>query len=87
MFYFQIMVNVPTLHQRKKIIEVHACKMPLGDDLDLDRVAELTNGYVGADLVAVCNEAAYAAMTESRSGKVRLSVKNDIYIFKMSTAG
>jgi transitional endoplasmic reticulum ATPase len=43
--------------------------MPLGKDVDLDVIAEKTNGFVGADLAALCREAAYAALRRSATAK------------------
>jgi transitional endoplasmic reticulum ATPase len=56
-------VPVPDEEARKKIFEVHTRDKPLADGVDLERLARKTEGYVGADIEAVCRE---AAMTASR---------------------
>ncbi|MBI4441320.1 CDC48 family AAA ATPase [Candidatus Woesearchaeota archaeon] len=56
-----ILVDVPTKEARKRILEVHTSEMPL-QGVNLEKVAELTDGYVGADLEAVCREAAIHAL-------------------------
>lgn len=52
------------MKQRRHILEVHTSRLPLADSLDLDSLADLTNGYAGADLASLCNESAYVAMSE-----------------------
>ena len=54
---------------RRRIFEVHTRDRPLGDDVDLDDFAERTEGYVGADIEAVCREAAAAAVREFVDGE------------------
>ncbi|WP_458188525.1 CDC48 family AAA ATPase [Haladaptatus sp. NG-WS-4] len=57
-------VPVPDEDARKAIFEVHTRHKPLADDVDLDELAAKTEGYVGADVEAVCREAAMAASRE-----------------------
>ncbi|WP_101298196.1 CDC48 family AAA ATPase [Halegenticoccus soli] len=57
-------VPVPDEEARRKILEVHTRNKPLADDVDLDRLARRTEGYVGADLEALAREAALAASRE-----------------------
>ena len=57
-------VPVPDEDARKAIFEVHTRNKPLADDVDLDELAADTDGYVGADIEAVCREAAMAATRE-----------------------
>ena len=52
-----IYIPVPDLEGRRKILEVHTKKMPLAKDVDLDEIADQTDGYVGADLENLCREA------------------------------
>ncbi|MDI3497443.1 CDC48 family AAA ATPase [Archaeoglobus sp.] len=54
----EIEIGVPDKEGRKEILEIHTRKMPLSEDVDLEELAELTNGFVGADLEALCKEAA-----------------------------
>jgi len=57
-------VPVPDEEARRKILEVHTRNKPLADDVDLDVLAEETDGYVGADIEALTREAAMAASRE-----------------------
>ena len=57
-------VPVPDEEARRKIFQVHTTKKPLADDVDLDTLARQTEGYVGADIEAVCREASMAASRE-----------------------
>ncbi|KXB04922.1 hypothetical protein AKJ48_00905 [candidate division MSBL1 archaeon SCGC-AAA261O19] len=54
----EIVIGVPSRDGRKEILEIHTRGMPLSDDVDLDEYADLTHGYVGADLAALAREAA-----------------------------
>jgi len=63
----QIHVGRPDVKGREDILYVHAAKKPLGDDVDLKRVAQTTAGFTGADLENLLNEAAILAAKEKRS--------------------
>ena len=52
-----ILVGKPDFDGRLSILKVHTKKMPLGHDVDLSRIAEATDGFVGADIFALCREA------------------------------
>ncbi len=54
-------VPVPDEDARRAIFAVHTREKPLADDVDLDELASETEGYVGADIEAVCREASMAA--------------------------
>ena len=54
----EIMVPVPERAGRREILELHSRDMPLAADVDLAHLAEVTHGFVGADLEALCREAA-----------------------------
>src|SRR3989344_3744849 len=58
----EIEIGVPTKEGRKEILEIHTRGMPLAKDIDLDKIAEITYGYVGADLAALCKETAMHAV-------------------------
>jgi len=60
----QVHVPVPDEAARRAIFEVHTRHKPLADDVDLDELAAETENYVGADIEAVCREAAMAASRE-----------------------
>jgi cell division protease FtsH len=57
----RITVPPPDVHGRREILEVHTRSVPVADDVDLDRLASVTPGMVGADLANLCNEAALMA--------------------------
>ncbi|MFC7020822.1 MULTISPECIES: CDC48 family AAA ATPase [Haloarcula] len=57
-------VPVPDEEARRAIFDVHTRDKPLADDVDLDRLARRTEGYVGADIEAVAREASMAATRE-----------------------
>ncbi|XP_067874440.1 spermatogenesis-associated protein 5-like protein 1 isoform X1 [Heterodontus francisci] len=61
----EITVGVPTTLQRQSILEVVTALMPLSTDVDLSWLAEATSGYVGADLTALCREAALQVVRRS----------------------
>lgn len=54
----EISVRVPDREGRLEILQIHTRTMPLADDVDLRKIADATHGYVGADLKALCQEAA-----------------------------
>lgn len=54
----QIVVDVPDVRGREKILKVHAENKPLADDVDLAKLAKLTPGFTGADLANLLNESA-----------------------------
>lgn len=58
----EIEIGVPDRDGRKEILEIHTRKMPLAEDVNLDELADATNGFVGADLEALCKEAAMHAL-------------------------
>ena len=62
----QIMVNLPDYKGRRDILEVHARKLKLASDVDLDVVAKATPGFSGADLANLLNESALLTARENR---------------------
>ncbi|MBI5114940.1 CDC48 family AAA ATPase [Candidatus Poribacteria bacterium] len=54
----EISIPIPDRNGRRQILEIHSRGMPLADDIRLDHLAEITHGFVGADLEALCREAA-----------------------------
>jgi transitional endoplasmic reticulum ATPase len=60
-----IYVPPPDEKARLEILKVHTRRMPLAEDVDLLEIAKKTEGYTGADLAAVCKEAALAALREA----------------------
>ncbi|NNU81259.1 ATP-dependent metallopeptidase FtsH/Yme1/Tma family protein [Halovulum dunhuangense] len=62
----QVQVTNPDINGRKKILDVHSRKVPLGPDADMRIIARGTPGFSGADLANLVNEAALMA---ARTGK------------------
>ena len=63
----QVVIPLPTQHERRAILEVHAKGKQLGPDADLDIVARGTPGFSGADLANLVNEAAIFAVRAGRA--------------------
>ena len=58
----EITIGIPDPAGRRAILGIHSRRMPLGPDVDLDQLAEMTHGYVGADLAVLCKEAGMVAL-------------------------
>lgn len=58
----EIEIGIPDARSRLEILHVHSRGMPLAQDVDLQRLAHVTHGFVGADLEALCREAAMACL-------------------------
>ncbi len=54
----EIEIKVPDKKGRKDILAIHSRNMPLGEDVNLDKISSVSHGYVGADLEYLCKEAA-----------------------------
>jgi transitional endoplasmic reticulum ATPase len=54
----EITIPIPDRNGRLEILEIHSRGMPLAEDVNMPRLAEITHGFVGADLEALCREAA-----------------------------
>ena len=54
----EIVIGVPDRNGRKEILQVHTRSMPLSKDFNIDYLADVTHGFVGADLAALAREAA-----------------------------
>ncbi|MFN7105595.1 MAG: AAA family ATPase, partial [Pyrobaculum sp.] len=74
----EIHIPMPDKRARREILAVHTRNMPLctkadvetkicnpGDEVDLDKIAEMTHGYTGADIAALAKEAAMAALRKA----------------------
>ena len=72
-----ILIPIPDLKGRKKIFEIYTEKMPKAKGVDIDELAEKTEGYVGADIEGVCREAAMIALREDLNVK---SVKMEHFL-------
>jgi transitional endoplasmic reticulum ATPase len=58
----EIALHAPDLQGRMEILRIHSRDMPLAHEVDLEETARITPGFVGADLAALCREAAMAAL-------------------------
>ncbi|MCX5648309.1 MAG: CDC48 family AAA ATPase [Planctomycetota bacterium] len=58
----EISFPIPDRIGRREILDIHARGMPLAEDVDLDHLAAITHGFVGADLEALCREAAMVSL-------------------------
>ena len=58
----EIEITVPNKEARLEILKVHTRGVPLAEDVDLEKVAEVTHGYTGADLAALVREAGMSAL-------------------------
>jgi transitional endoplasmic reticulum ATPase len=54
----EIEIGVPDKDGRKEVLEIHTRGMPLDEDVDLNEIAEVTHGFVGADLESLAKESA-----------------------------
>jgi SpoVK/Ycf46/Vps4 family AAA+-type ATPase len=61
-------VPPPDAEARAAILALHTRGMPLADDVDLGRLADGCQGFTGAELAALCREAALAALREDLEG-------------------
>ncbi|MGE3314951.1 MAG: cell division protein FtsH, partial [Planctomycetaceae bacterium] len=67
-----VLVDRPDIKGREAILKVHSAKIKMDDSVDLQRIAKLTPGFVGADLANLVNEAALLA---ARADKTRVSMR------------
>jgi transitional endoplasmic reticulum ATPase len=58
----EIRIGVPDRNGRKEILLIHTRRMPLADDVNIDELADITHGFVGADIAALTREAAMNAL-------------------------
>jgi transitional endoplasmic reticulum ATPase len=74
----ELVIGPPDKLGRNKILEIHTIRkhMPLAEDVKLDQLAEITQGFTGADLASLCHEAGYSALfryfkdEDLRNGKI-----------------
>ena len=58
----EIELGIPDKEGRLEILQIHTRGMPLAENVDLKRLSEITHGYTGADIAALCREAAMKAL-------------------------
>ncbi|MFB6295887.1 MAG: AAA family ATPase [Halobacteriales archaeon] len=73
----EIEIGVPDEGGRREVLAVHTRDVPLAEDVDLDRLASHTHGYVGADLKALVTEAAMLALRRAREDEGPMEVTRD----------
>jgi len=71
----QIVVNYPDVKGREDILKVHARNKPLGPDVDLNVIAKTTQGFTGADLENLLNEAALLAARYNRKAIIEADIE------------
>ena len=60
----EIGIGIPDRNGRLAVLEIHSRGMPLAEDVNLEHLADITHGFVGADLEALCREAAMITLRE-----------------------
>jgi transitional endoplasmic reticulum ATPase len=58
----EISISIPDHKGRLEILNIHTRGMPLAQDIDMEKLSQITHGFVGADLEALCREAAMNAL-------------------------
>ncbi len=69
----QIMIPLPDKEGRRKIFEIHASRMTLDNKITLNEIAELTEGFTGAEIKSACTEAGMFAL---RANKKKIEFKD-----------
>jgi transitional endoplasmic reticulum ATPase len=64
-----VYVDVPDEQGRLSVLKIHTKNMPLDKDIDINRIAKETEGYTGADIEALCREAAMLSLRENIENK------------------
>jgi transitional endoplasmic reticulum ATPase len=73
-----IAIDIPNLKARKEIFKIHTKNMPLNEDVDIDELAKIAEGFSGADIAAATKEAGMLAVREfiSKASKKEEAIKN-----------
>ncbi len=58
----EIEIGVPNREARLEVLQIHARGMPLAEDVNIDKLADITHGFVGADIAALAREAGMRAL-------------------------
>ncbi|XP_061451267.1 ATPase family gene 2 protein homolog B isoform X3 [Rhineura floridana] len=75
----EVIIGTPTIKQRWSILQLITASMPVSNDVNLLELAEITTGFVGADLTALCREAAMLAVFRTSSDSVKTVCMSDFY--------
>ena len=73
-FYKEIEIGIPNENERLEILKIHTEKIKLDKNIDLKKIASLTENFVGADLMQLCNDAGYQYMI----GKINNIKENEL---------
>jgi transitional endoplasmic reticulum ATPase len=65
-FDYVLELPLPDRDERRDILRIHTESLPVGDDVDLDELAEATGGWTGSGLELLCKKAAILALEERR---------------------
>ncbi|MCL7037868.1 hypothetical protein MKW94_014430 [Papaver nudicaule] len=82
----EIYIGVPDEIGRLEVLRIHTKNMKLAEDVELESIAKDTHGYVGADLAALCTEAALQCIRESMDelnmadGEKKAKILNSMYV-------
>ncbi len=71
----QVVMDLPDITGRRKILDVHIKTVKAASTIDLDVIARTTPGFSGADLASLCNEAALLAARENREAVVQIDLE------------
>ncbi len=74
----RVVIDLPDRRDREEILEIHAHKKPLAEDVNIKVVAERTPGFSGADLYSLMNEAAILAAREERTKLIQYDLIRSI---------
>lgn len=78
-----ILASIPDQQSRLDIFKIHTRNMPLGEDISLEDLSVITDGYVGADIELICREAAILALRENIETKIVLKKHFDAALTKV----
>jgi transitional endoplasmic reticulum ATPase len=67
-----VLIPVPDAEARKSILSIHSGEMPLDEEVDMDLLVQRTEGFVGADIEALCREAGMMALREDSDASMVL---------------
>jgi transitional endoplasmic reticulum ATPase len=67
-FDMMLELPLPNTPERRDILSIHTRSLPLSEDVDLERLADLTQGWTGADLANLCQQAGMLALREFVAG-------------------
>jgi cell division protease FtsH len=74
----RVVIDLPDRHDRQEILNIHARKKPLAEDVVIEVIAERTPGFSGADLANLMNEAAILAARENRKSVAQYDLVRSI---------